>query len=233
MSNPIISVANRKYNIFDVTFGDALALSRIEPKHHQKQLKTILYRITGSVGQVDAMTLEERYAVFLSYLDIAQFNSLDDDVRISDYLSPDLNRYDRERITNDMNYSLRPLMGIEAEALEIGCEDNNDWLIGEMALTMGSPHLDPIDTVTDAQIMSLPFIANIIKSRTEEIHKLSLDEFNILFAQYMRLKGEQKKLINYAFVDGVVLEKFEGGADDAPMRFRATASIHGYAKDFL
>lgn len=233
MTLPIISVAHKKIQMYDLLFMDVLELAKLETNHYQKQLRLILNRITGDSDLVDRQSVAERYAVFLTYLDIVKYNSLDESIVVKDYLNPDLNDFELQRVSNDKGTSVRHLMGVEAEALEIGCEGTDDWILGEMAITIGCKFLPPIETVEEKAVLSINYIARMIKNRLETIKMLSIDEFNDLVTQYLDLKSDLKTLVHFAFDDGIVLDKFGGGTEDAPVRFRASTAFYGHAKRFI
>jgi hypothetical protein len=110
---------------------------------------------------------------FLNYLDLTRDqNDLNTNIVVSDFLSGELKDFSRERIFNENGVSIRHLNGIEVEALEMGCTDTNDWILGAMAITIGCDKLPPIDMPT-----SIEFCGRMIKSRMtllEGLEKTSL-----------------------------------------------------------
>lgn len=239
MQYPLITIADRDFTFSDIFMSHVFLIAKMPAKHYEKQLSQILHAIlanevdpqTNKSIDVRKMTCEERYAIFLSYLDITRDkNSLNIEIDKSEYMNPQVEGFSRERFFNDdETISVRHLTGIEAEALEIGCESTNDWLLGAMAITIGCEKLPPIDVAS-----SLQFVGNMIKSRMELLSSLEHDEFNDLMHAYLLLQDEQKHLVNISFDQGIVLERInKRGADDAPTRFQPSAAFSRYAKNIL
>ncbi len=234
----IISVADIDYRLQDIYMRDVLAIAKMPINFFERQLSQILTTIVGDTADPETkksinvrhLTAEERYALFLNYLDLTRDqNDLNTNIVVSDFLSGELKDFSRERIFNENGVSIRHLNGIEVEALEMGCTDTNDWILGAMAITIGCDKLPPIDMPT-----SIEFCGRMIKSRMTLLEGLEKDEFNDLMAQYLMLQGDQVHLVNIAFDKGIVLERTsKRGTDDAPVRFRPEIAFTGYCKAIL
>lgn len=238
MKLPTISVVDKDYRLQDILVRDVLAISKMKTSFHERQLTQILRTIIGDTCDPDTkktvnvqkLTCEERYALFLNYLDLTRDqNELSHEVEISDFLNFNSEGFSRERIVNDEGLSIRHLNGIEAEALEMGCETTHDWLLGAMAITIGCEKLPAIDMTT-----SIEYCGKMIKNRMLLLEALEIDEFNELLRQYLSLQHEQIHLVNISFENGIVLERLgKRGTDDAPVRFQPTTAFSGYCKDIL
>jgi hypothetical protein len=227
---PAISIAKRSYSLQNLLVENVLTIAKIKKNYLEEQLTNILTTITqGEVNPLN-LTCEERYAIFLSYLDLTRDkNDLNKAINIDDYLAIDLDEFNTDRIFDDHGTSIRHLIGSEAHALEIGCENTEDWILGAMAITIGCEELPPIDVAT-----SVKFAGKMIESRMNDLRKLDVDDFNRLMTSYMYLQSQQDHLVSIAFDDGIVLEKIESrGADDAPRRFQSSTAFSGYAKIIL
>lgn len=228
MTFPVQTIANKKYQFNNILVSDILEIAKIPKNRNEQQIKHILATILGGSDDIDTLTAQERYAIYLSYLNLVD-NSLDESIVIADYLAQDLNNFSRERVSEN-GVSVRHLGGMEAEALEIGCEYTEDWYLGAMAITIGCEFLPEIDIGVSSNVN---YIGKMIQNRIETLKRLSLSEFNALTSQYLSLQDQLPKLVNFVFQDGIVLEKFNGGADDAPVRFRASAAVYGHGKELL
>lgn len=228
MAFPLLTIGNEKYQLNNILLMDLLELAKLNPQHYEHQLTQILSTAVGDIKQVQSMTVHERYAVFLKYLSKTEKHSLDSSINIDDYLVKDLSDFNRKRVTGKNNVSARHLTGVDAEALEIGCEYTDDWILGEMAITIGCDYLPALDTE-----YSVDYAGNIIHKRIEKLKKLDIDEFNELMDDYLEAKDQLKKLVNISFDDGIVLDKINGGADDAPVRFRPHTALSGHARKLL
>lgn len=227
---PSISIANHDYDFQNLIVEDILTTAKIKKDHFEQQLTAVLRSITAGKVNVIHLTCQERYAMFLTYLGLTtDHNGLNNDVDVNEYLSDDLDGFTRDRISDEYGVSVRHLMGVEAHALEIGCDKTEDWILGVMAITIGCEELPPIDQAT-----SLDFAGKMINSRMELLRKLDVLEFNRLVASYLTLQSKQHQLVSMAFDQGIVLEKIAlRGADDAPVRFQPSTAFKGYAKIIL
>lgn len=230
MVYPIVSIASRDYAVKDVLMSDVLNIAKMKTGLYEKQLTRILSTITGGTVNVQTLSCEERYAIFLHYLDLtSDHNDLSAEINPAEYLAPNLDDFSNERVEGKNGVTVRHLNGMEAEALEMGCENTEDWILGAMAITIGCELLPPLDIPTTVE-----YCAKMIHSRIEILLSMDTAEFNQLMADYLDAQYEQAHLVNIAFDQGIVLEKFAlRGADDAPRRFRPTIAFTGYAKDML
>ena len=230
MTFPLTSIAGTDYSINHVLVSDVLDVAKMKSNHFEQQLTRILATITGNSVDPRKLSCEERYAIFLHYLDLTHDqNDLNEKIKPSEYLSSDLESFSNARINGENGVTVRHLIGLEAEALEMGCENTVDWILGAMAITIGCEKLPAIDIPT-----SVEFCAKMIHARTQVLNSLETDEFNQLMADYLNAQYDQKHLVNMAFDQGIVLEKFDlRGADDAPLRFRPSIAFTGYCKDLL
>lgn len=232
MTYPLIEIANQSRVFSDVTVGSILTISKIKESRYESKLTAILTDILGTEVDVLRMTAEERYCHFLSYLNLTiESNALYQKTNPLDYLSDDLNAFSTERVKSDvLDMSVRHLTGIEATALEIGCESTEDWILGEMAITIGlDERLPELDIPT-----SLDFTSKSIFNRINTIKEFTTHEFNTLYEEYLNLKSRQTHLVSMVFDNGIVLEKFNlRGADDAPCRFCAAHAFTGFSKELL
>ena len=226
MTFPRISIANKSYVFTDISLADLLDLTKVNPKHYEQQLSCALSTILQDSELPEKLTTQERYAILLKYLSLVE-NDLNDEIVIEDFLSTDLDEFNSERIHCN-GVSSRHLTGLEAHALEIGSENTIDWMLGAMAITIGCDELQPIDLQTN-----LKFTGNLIQQRIETLKSMKLERFNELMGIHEHLSGQLNTLVKSSFDHGIVLNPFDGGTDDAPIRFRITAAITGYAKYLL
>lgn len=229
MDYPIVEIGALKCVFKTPIVADILEISKINKKHYQKQLAYFLGQITGDPNAVALMTAQERYAAFLSYLFVSNNGLKDLDLRT--FLADDLTQFSRERVDGGEGVTVRHLRGIEAEALELGCDNADDWLMGEIAITIGCEELPPLDLGKDVH-----FVAQMIESRIKDISALDVDVFNDLVEKYYRAQALLPNLVNL-YIDsnelGYALGRFNGGADDAPIRFCVADAVSGFVQRFL
>lgn len=230
MSYSMVSIAGKSYAPKNILMSDVMDIAKMPSAHFERQLSRVLMTISDNKVDVLKLTCEERYAIFLHYLDITRdHNDLGITINPNDYLAGNLDDFTHERKQNDNGVSVRHLLGVEAEALENGCENTSDWIIGEMAMTIGCELLPPLDMAT-----TVKFTENMISSRSATLLSMDTIEFNALMDQYLDLQQQQKHLVNIAFDGSIVLEKINlRGADAAPVRFRPSIAFKGYCKELL
>lgn len=232
MNYPVIEINQKTYSFSDITINSTLNLAKIKDSHYEAQLTAVLSSILGNEVDPLKLTVEERYCLFLSYLNLTiDKNSLRGKTDPLLYIANDLNAFRTERVHSKvMEMSVRHLSGMEATALEICCENTEDWILGELAITIGlDDRLPEIDLHT-----SLQFTIQTIANRINTVRKFSTYEFNEIYEEYLNLQYQQSHLVNIAFDKGIVLEKFSSrGADDAPCRFWSSHAVTGYAQELL
>jgi hypothetical protein len=231
MTYPLVSISQYDVEFHNLKVMSVLEMAKIKSNHFEHQLTHALASITSNSYDFLRMTCEERYAFYLSYLDITRDkNGLSQTIDPNAYLSEDLTKFNSaERFEGNNGVTVRHLTGMEAMALEIGCENSTDWIMGVMGLTIGCEKLPALDIPTDVK-----FTGNIIKNRINILQSLDADEFNELFLEFMRIQDKQDHLVHMVFDSGIVLEQFEKrGADDAPVRFRPDIAFKGPIKELF
>ncbi len=232
MPYSLVSIAGHTYEPHNILMSDVMEVAKIEKNHFEKQLTQVLTTIAGKQSKINmqALTCEERYALFLHYLDVTRdHNDLSDSINPGEYLAENLDLFSTERL-HGQGISIRHLTGLEAEALEVGCQYTEDWILGAMAITIEyGDALPAMDIPT-----SIDFTARMIHNRINILLNMEQPEFNDLMDKYLDLQLAQDHLVNIAFEDGIVLEKFGlRGADDAPVRFRPSIAVTSYSKELL
>jgi len=228
MTYPLVSIGPHDVAFKNLNVLSVLEMAKIKSNYFEHQLTHVLASITSDKYDFLKMTCEERYAFLLSYLSLTRDkNDLSQTIDPDAYLSEDLTNFKgSERYEGKNGISVRHLTGMEAMALEIGCTNSTDWLMGVMGLTIGCEKLPPLDIPTD-----IKFTGNVIRNRINILHSLDVDEFNELFYEFIQAQDKQDHLVHMAFDSGIVLEQFEQrGADDAPVRFRPDIAFKGPIK---
>ncbi|MBJ9425157.1 hypothetical protein [Acinetobacter seifertii] len=222
-------IAGRLYKFSHIICSDILDMAKIKANHYEAMLTKALCSILGPEISPGDLTVNERYAIYLKYLSFIEDKNLDRSIDISDYLHADLNNFSTKRIEEN-GVSARHLTGLEAEALEIGCENTADWILGAMALQVGCNDIEGLPALPPQK--TLDFTCKIIQSRSERLLSLDQSEFNDLFNKFSYVGSQLNTLVDISYSAGIVLNKVNnGGTDDAPVRFRATSAITGPARE--
>lgn len=227
MTYPLQQIAGHSVLFQNLTLGGVLHIAKINNHFFEKQLTYFLSAITNNAINAQRLTIQERYALFIKYLSIIKENNLSESIEKESYLNPDLNSFSTKRVEHD-GVTVRHLTGTEVEAMEICCEDTVDWILAEMAITIGCTELPELDIPSGVE-----HTARQIQSRIEQLHNMDVEQFNILRQKYFEAQALLPRLIIHSFDNGIVLEKFHGGADDAPIRFRVNSAITGECSKLL
>ena len=232
MNFEIVEINNHKCLFKAPLVSDVAAIAEIPSKYEYKRMALWLTKAMRDAAYVKKMTLQERYAWFISFLNQSnQFDRLD----IGAYLNPVLNDFNTDRVDIGNGLSVRHLRGVEAEALELGCEAPIDWIKGEMALTVACDDLGL--PAMDIFVPEPRTIATIIQTRLSIIDQLDIYTYNEFVEKYNACYSILPTLVNM-FNDekgGYSVDKYlnEGGADDKTARFRVADCIIGPARQLL
>lgn len=223
------TIASRTYELNYLNGEKILEIAKLPKHYHEAMLTQGLECIVGTNFNPRFMSIQERYAIYLKYLLSVQDHNISHEIDIQSFLSEDLQTVHKERIEEN-GVSVRCLTGIEAEALETGCENTVDWILGAMCLQVGCESLDlpPLDIAVN----DLRFIQNTIKIRMATILSLDQPKLNNLCSQFFELDSRLNTLVKITYDKGIVLNKV-GGTEDAPRRFRINAAITGVSKELF
>lgn len=220
------SIANRNYKFNHLKNGVIQDMAKLKSTHYEAMLTRGLGAIIGSDVNARALTTQERYAILLTYLDAIEDKNIDESIDIKQFLHSDLSVFKRDPIEGD-NIQVRHLTGIEAEALEIGCENSADWILGAMSMQIGCDELPPI---RPDLLKEVGYTCKMIKNRIDVLNELDQPVLNELIYKFRNLEEQLQTLVNISYYKGIVLNKVNGGTDDAPVRFRINSAITGPAK---
>lgn len=223
------TIANRGYKFNHLKNSVIQDMAKLKSTHYEAMLTRGLGAIIGSDVNARTLTTQERYAILLTYLDAIEDKNIDQSINIKQFLHSDLSVFKRDWINGD-NIQVRHLTGIEAEALEIGCENTADWILGAMCMQIGCDELPPIraDLLKD-----IGYTGQMIKNRLDTLNELDQPILNDLIYKFRNLDQQLQTLVNISYYKGIVLNKINGGTDDAPVRFRINSAITGPAKQLF
>jgi hypothetical protein len=223
------TIANRNYKFNHLKNSVIQDMAKLKSTHYEAMLTRGLGTIIGSDVNARTLTTQERYAILLTYLDAIEDKNIDQSINIKQFLHSDLSVFKRDWIKGD-NIQVRHLTGIEAEALEIGCENTADWILGAMCMQIGCDELPPIQADL---LKDIGYTGQMIKNRLDTLNELDQPILNDLIYKFRNLDQELHTLVNISYYKGIVLNKINGGTDDAPVRFRINSAITGPAKQLF
>lgn len=224
---PPIDIGTEKLTVRELKLGDAISVGKLNPNLLEHQLSAFLRCITDDPIKPLTMHGQQRYYCLLQYLSAQEKNDLAVEVNINDYLINEPRPYQDSIQIGDI--SVRQLNGLELEALEKLAEDLEDWIIGAMALQMGTPDYPAVGPFTDARAA-----ADALLERYKAFCELDQDKYNQLREVYIEAEEQLASLLFLGFDhQGVVIYESEGGAGSIPARFSCNAAFYGFTRQLL
>lgn len=229
MINPLVEVNSMSCSFKTPKVSDVLEIAKIQPKYEQNRMHYWLLQLMGDAEAVAKMTMQERFAWLLLHMKQTRVETR---VNIDDYLADDLNNFSRERVDAGLGLTVRHIYGIEAEALERGAQNVNDWIMGEIAITIANDKFPALDLYTG----DVDLVQRSIHNRVNKLIALDIDEYNDLVENYFSTKDLLINLVNpcVAVGGGYILDVMEEkGKKSAPTRFCVPNCIKGHAAELL
>lgn len=203
--------------------GEALQLARMPEQLLEARLSRFLGFVLDDESLARALSVQERYYLLMQYLSVQNGSPLATNADYGRYLLKTSQREPWQSSIATHGLIVSHLTGNQAEILETLCEDVADWVLGAMAfqcsLAAGQwPPLPPESAKNDDH-------ANIMRQRIAILENMDQSAFNSLYDHYLVTCDRLSRFVRTGFdAMGVTVL---GGADDAPARFRAAASLNG------
>lgn len=228
----------------ELTLGQAIDLCKLPGERNELTTTELLRGVAAGADQplpryvTDPLlwTVQERTLLVCEYM--AHVTSDGPDFAVGDvgHLS-DYVMFDRDLDADQIDLgtvaekacTLRPLLGVHAQALEVLCKTRGDWIIGAIACQI----FVASEAVPDWSSMSDIAMMDWVRGRMDRLKLLPESLFEELFAAYW---GGTDKLAHFFSVDfdddGLVylpIEK-EGAGPLSPARFLADSCISSVAQ---
>ncbi|MDA0697650.1 MAG: hypothetical protein O2793_14730 [Proteobacteria bacterium] len=220
-----IPIAENNYQLNEIAFNDALKVAAIDPKLNEKRITAFLSFALNNSQLPLSMTVQERYFLMLKYVQ-KQTNTLFSTATDLSNCFKDQTEFLNE--ITEVGITVRQLNGTEAEYLEAKCVNAAEWIACLLAFQIkydGHEHLGTLpDRNANNQVFSQQFT-----QRLNYLKALPQSEFNLIYLDFQKLSSQL-----YTYVElGINNEGFvvERGADDAPLRFRASTCFIGIIKE--
>lgn len=121
----------------------------------------------------------------------------------------------------ETDMQMRPLLGLQAEALEILCADRGEWLIGCIAA-----QIVPVGSLPNWAEMPDVAVLAWHKERIKEIRNLPESSYERLLHTFMERQGELRQFFNLGVSDdGIVCMPNNPGDEVPPGRFRSSSCL--------
>lgn len=219
-----ITIGNTTYQLHELTFHDAIKISRIPERMNEHRISVFLAAVLRDDQMPWRMTVPERYYILIQYLSTQTDTVISSTVSYESYLLG--NNQPFKTIDAFGKSTVRQLTGRDVELLETLCEEIGDWVVGAMALQLSTPEVSDLPALPPVDC-SDEDLKNALIARASVLKKMGLRKFNLIHGIYSHIQDEMATLCRLGFDDSgfTVL----GGTDDAPARFRPSAALTGIA----
>lgn len=222
-----IDCGNRRLTLSEISIGAALQVSRIAERWYEQRLTAALTAIVGPSVDPLLLTVQERYYLLIQYL--STLNGTPLYVDPGSYIrQPDAGQTFHTE-TEVSGILCRQLLGYQAEMLEQVCEDGADWLTGALVLQCDIPGLPPLPAVNPSREAWQPLLDATL-ARVKAYQDLPQSEAERIVTIWATANDAMAYHLNYQFDPAGIVILPQGGADDAPARFRAVTALGGFAR---
>lgn len=220
-----IQIGDTKYQLNELTFHDAIKISRIPEQHNEQRITAFLCAVLRNDTLPLQMTVQERYYLLMHYLDTQTDTVISNKRPYKNYMLASQQPFKTQAEFG--NATCRQLTGRDAETLESLCTEIGDWFVGAMALQFHSSDVPSLPPLPAADCTD-DVLTDSLKARAAVLKVLPQSKFDLFYGLYAHLQDEMSTLCRLSFDDSgfTVL----GGTDDAPARFRPSAALTGLAR---
>ncbi|HPY40655.1 MAG TPA: hypothetical protein PLM98_09065 [Thiolinea sp.] len=224
---PII-IGNTSYRLNELTFHDAVKISRIPERMNEHRISVFLAAVLRDDQIAQKMTVQERYYILIQYLSTQTDTVISSTLTYEDYLFSNQSEFKTTLSLEqaDLKINVRQLTGRDAELLETLCDGVADWIVGAMALQLDMPENKEIPVLHSQDCSEAEHLESL-KTRANAFKNLELSRFNRFYNAFDYLQSEMSTLCRLGFDDSGITVL--GGTDDAPARFRPAAALTGIA----
>jgi hypothetical protein len=221
---PRIEIGSRMVYLRELKTGEALSLARMPEALLEARLTKFLAAILEDESLALSLSVQERYYLLMQYLSIQDGSPLTTNANFNKYLLIPSQREAWHQSITDDRLTVNHLTGNQAEILESLCEDVADWVLGAMAFQCEISGIDwPLLPSGKAQNSEL---STVMRQRIAILENMDQSSFNNLYEQYLVMCDRLSRFIRTGF-DSKGITILGGADNDAPARFRASASLGG------
>lgn len=210
-----VDMAGRSHWVQELTFSQSMQIAGLPDNLQEKRLTAMLRAICPSSPDPLTMTVQERYYLLLQYLAAQQDSLIGYSMNYSSYARLQHEPWRQSMVLDGI--TIHQMTGLQAEILEAACENSADWVLGVLAMQIEAselPHLDSQDQSS---------LANQLHERVKKIGAMPNSQVDHLYSLWLQAQDRMGTAVHLG-IDGGGLIVY-GGADDAPMRFCATAAF--------
>ncbi len=220
-----ISIGENSYQLNEVTFNEALKVSAVDAKLNEKRISAFLSQSLKNNALPLKMAAQERYFLMLKYVQQQTNTLFSSDADLSKCFLEQgawLNQITEQGIT------VRQLNGAEAEYLEAHCMNAAEWIACMLAFQISYEDHEHLGSFPDRGLPDLAY-KNQFSLRLNYLKSLPQSDFDLVYQDFQKLNNQLFTHVQLSVNnDGFVVLR---GADDAPLRFRASTAFIGILKE--
>lgn len=220
-----IPIGEQTYQLNEVTFNDALKVAAIDPKLNEKRITSFLAHALGNSQLPLMMTAQERYFLMIKYVQ-NQTNTLFSTNTDFSNCFKEQSSWTHEVL--EVGVTVRQVIGSEAEYLEAHCMNAAEWIACLLAFQIKYENHEHLGQLPDRSAIDQVYKQQF-SQRLGYLKTLPQSEFNLIYLDYLKLNSQLFTHIELSVNnEGFVVQR---GADDAPIRFRASTCFIGIIKE--
>lgn len=225
---PLIEIGGRSVQMRELSIGQAIEVAKVPQRLNEAALTRFLaYVLDGDASLARDLTVQERYYLLIQYLALQDRTPLDTAANHAAYLAP------RTLPWNDSLPGLlcprwRQLNGHQVELIELVAEDVADWMLCAIALQACLPEWPELPEAGAPQSA----LQAVLNERHAALTAMPASDFEALASEWHSANMAMARFLRTGFDNqGIVVLPENGGADDAPARFRPLAALGRFVRE--
>lgn len=218
-------IGEQTYQLNEITFNDALKVAAIDPKLNEKRITLFLSHALQNQQLPLMMTAQERYFLMIKYVQNQTNTLFSSDIDLSNCFKENSPWIDE---VSEVGVTVRQLDGSEAEYLEAHCMNAAEWIACLLAFQIKYENHEHLGQFPDRNAIDQVYKQQFTQ-RLGYLKTLPQSEFNLIYLDYLKLNSQLFTHLELSVNnEGFVVQR---GADDAPIRFRASTCFIGIIKE--
>lgn len=220
-----IPIGGKTYQLNEISFNEALKVAAIDPKLNEKRITAFLSQALQNQQLPLMMTAQERYFLMIKYVQ-NQTNTLFS--TNTDFSNCFKEHSDWISEVSEVGVTVRQVSGSEAEYLEAHCMNAAEWIACLLAFQIKYENHEHLGQFPDRNAIDQIYKQQF-SQRLGYLKTLPQSEFNLIYLDYLKLNSQLFTHLELSVNnEGFVVQR---GADDAPIRFRASTCFIGIIKE--
>lgn len=220
-----IPIGENTYQLNEVTFNEALKVAAIDHKLNEKRITSFLGHALGNFQLPLTMSAQERYFLMIKYVQNQTNTLFSTDTDLSNCFKVQMGWMSE---VSDVGVTVRQVSGSEAEYLEAHCVNAAEWIACLLAFQIKYENHEHLEQFPDRNAIDQVYKQQFTQ-RLSYLKALPQSEFNLIYLDYLKLNSQLFTHIDLSVNnEGFVVQR---GADDAPIRFRASTCFIGIIKE--